>query len=106
MNLSIRTQNKDVLIPYNGLYIDDSDMVDKGYVEIYSGDGRFELGIYKSKERALEVLDEIQKRIAYVESISNFDLSNVNITKIIYPILKENNIDNLSIVYEMPKDDE
>ena len=60
MDLNIRTQNKIALVPYNGVFIDDTDMVDKGYVTIYSKGCEFKLGTYRTKERALEVLDNIQ----------------------------------------------
>ena len=90
MNLSIRLQNKEALIPYNGLYIDDTDMVDKGYVTIYSGDCKYKLGIYKSKERAIEVLDEIQKSLE--DNVAKYDDEG-------YPTLLEN-----ITIYEMPKE--
>ena len=47
----------------NAIFIDDTDMVDKGFVTIYSQNCEFELGTYNSKERALEVLDEIENLI-------------------------------------------
>ncbi len=89
MNLNIRTKDKLALIPYDGLYIDDTDMVDKGYVTVYSKDSEFELGIYKTKERALEILDEIQ-----------------NILKHISLQINNNNqfVGTTTYVYEMPKD--
>ena len=64
----IRTQDKEILGSFQVFYIDEN-MSDE--IVIIGCDGHvhvndkvmslFELGTYKSKERALEVLDEIQK---------------------------------------------
>jgi len=62
MDLWIRSQDKNNLIKVSDIWIDDTDMIDKGHVSIMTNSNfSFELGIYNSKERALEVLDEIQK---------------------------------------------
>lgn len=64
MELWIRSQDKNNLIKVSDIWIDDTDMTDKGYVSIMTNSNfSFELGIYNSKERALEVLDEIQHRL-------------------------------------------
>ena len=98
MNLSIRLQNKEALIPYNGLYIDDTDMVDKGYVTIYSGDCKFKLGTYKSKERALEVLDEIQNLIKVPDLKLNERYEQLDLC------LKSLMLTQMTKIYEMPKE--
>lgn len=60
----IRTQNKMQLVKINEIHI----KVDEdGFVGIWVDDKKeslkYFLGTYKSKERAIEVLDEIQKKI-------------------------------------------
>ena len=69
MNLLIRTQDKSALVPCSGLYI--CQYYGKYMISNYHIDcpndlsnvpiDFINLGIYKSKERALEVLDEIQR---------------------------------------------
>lgn len=54
MELWIRSQNKGALIKVEILGHTD------GTIHSYSEIGKTELGTYKTKERALEVLDEIQ----------------------------------------------
>jgi len=79
MELWIRTQNKLWLEKCNGLYISHSDK------DVWSIINSFNLtvcGRYKTKERALEVLDDIQKHI---------ELINVN-------------GDLFKTIYEMPKE--
>lgn len=62
MNLWIRNQNKKELIPNPKLGIDQCK--NRYYiVDRYNFENAFILGEYKSKERALEVLDEIQEKI-------------------------------------------
>jgi hypothetical protein len=70
MDLWIRGQDRDVLASAKGLYISDNYEVIKSYpkeVKEYLNstieNNEYRFGSYKSKERALEVLDEIQKKI-------------------------------------------
>lgn len=80
----IRTQNRKSLLKVYDVWIDTTDMVDQGYVSIMANSSfSFELGIYKTKERAFQVLDEIQKRM--------FDWISCNYHDRFY-----------SILYEMP----
>lgn len=70
MDLWIRTQNKKALIKVNELFIVKSykDYMITNYPMDYPNDdvnGGLNLGIYKTKERALEVLDEIQEYIQH-----------------------------------------
>lgn len=58
MKLWIRSQDKMTLCKCNNIYIDD-EWVGPYYIK----DDTLTLGIYKTKERALEVLDEIQKML-------------------------------------------
>jgi len=100
--LSIRTQDRMCLVPYDSILAIKKDYAINAWsletVVIHNGysivcDAGI-LGIYKTKERALEVLDEIQWRIEQNEII-----------------IKEEPTDNCysytpkrSNVYEMPKE--
>ena len=81
MELWIRSQDKEILIKVDRIGIE---KFDDGYgIVTYERIGtknEFGLGLYKSRERSLEVLDEIQK----------------------YLLLP--NTDNSAYVYEMPSD--
>lgn len=55
MDLWIRSQNRKILSKTSEIYIDDTD---ENEIIIFNYDSDI-LGVYKSKERALEVLDEI-----------------------------------------------
>lgn len=63
MELWIRSQNKELLVKVSDLYVVkgvECKNLEDGY-DIENGDFRF--GRYRTKERALEVLDEIEKYI-------------------------------------------
>lgn len=95
MELLIRSQNKEILIKIDNLQID-NDIFDNEDDFIIYGGKKYEkiayiLGKYKSKERALEVLDEIQEA-----KLGNYHYrfpSNVKVSN------KED-----TIVYEMPQE--
>lgn len=57
----IRTQKKIALVYANNFYIRTTRVEEKYEISYFDGDSFVKLGFYKSKERALEVLDEIQK---------------------------------------------
>lgn len=106
MNLWIRSQNKEQLLKPNKLYVK---ILNEERYEILSGEGFYVLGTYKTKERALEVLDEIQEVL-------------MPKIKVLQSVNAENNIDGLvsrptiqecgkvellqysDYVYEMPKE--
>lgn len=58
----VRSQNREVLINVNNLYINQKGN-EYSIIVDYCNDNWFALGTYKSKERAIEVLDEIQSCI-------------------------------------------
>jgi hypothetical protein len=101
MELWIRSQNREntvKIINQYGLKYNDNKTIIANYQPDFTDkyDGYYEtLGTYNSKERALEVLDEIQK---YLESghivlpTSNF--GNINTTQ----------LDVINKIYEMPKE--
>ena len=66
----VRNQDKSFLLKCNGIYIDtDADEYTGDYL-VYTAlnaGQTFILGIYKSKERSLEVLDEIEEYINIYE---------------------------------------
>lgn len=55
----VRSQNREVLINVNNLYINQRGN-EYSIIVDYCNDNWFALGTYKSKERAIEVLDDIQ----------------------------------------------
>ena len=59
----IRTQDKEALIYPNNFYIMKTRGEEKYEISYFDGDSFVKLGFYKSKERAIEVLDEIQNKI-------------------------------------------
>ena len=115
MDLWIRSQNKELLIPNPKLSLED---IKNAYWIIDIFDDTV-LGTYKSKERALEVLDEIQNKIKGIYLLKPETLINTSIieeAKDYYE--KLNNIDIITcdnnftitpinsnvIVYEIPKE--
>ena len=77
MNLWVRSQNKRILQKVDNIFLDAN--YENKRISTYDGDN-IELGTYKTKERAIEVLDEIQN----------------------YILLP--NTDNSAYVYNMPED--
>ena len=103
MDLWIRSQNKGALIKVEMLGNTD------GIIHSYSGVNKTILGEYKSDERAIEVLDEIQNILNPM-----IVFKNCNCTKDMLDKIKEvgacvvsdnSHIEQLSTcVYEMPKE--
>ncbi len=94
MELWIRSQDKRTLINTRRVDIDDKNIIvwDEGRYadEIY-------LGSYSSPKRALEVLDEIQRKIENLYALENCSLEKNSC------IEKSLVIDNFNI-YQMPKE--
>ena len=65
MNLWVRSQDKRILQKVDNIFLDAN--YENKRISTYDGDNT-ELGTYKTKERAIEVLDEIQDLLqnAYV----------------------------------------
>ena len=87
MELWIRSQDKRILIKVYNVFLNAN--YDNKRISTYDGDSNTTLGEYKTKERALEVLDEIQEA-----ELGNFHYkcpSNVKVS---------NNED--TIIYQMP----
>lgn len=87
MKLWVRSQNRKVLQEVNNIFISAFSSKD-----IYSWDGadNIILGTYKTKKRALEVLDEIQRKINSVNLGCDFGSPMIDLK-------------NPTYIYEMPK---
>lgn len=94
MNLWIRSQNKEMLIPNPKLSLED---IKNEYWIIDLCDDTV-LGTYKTKERALEVLDEIQKVIELPEYNMSEFYEQIDL------FLKANILNQMTKIYEMPKE--
>ena len=95
MELWIRSQNKKKLIKVDMIEIDKQI---EGPAIIFSHE--YTLGEYDSKERALEVLDEIQKRLA----LPNYDVTKNTYSQYDKLIESKTYKESLIYVYEMPKE--
>ena len=96
MELWIRSQDKErlckvVCIEYQE---DDYGCYIFCWKDKYEG---YRFGTYKTKERALEVLDEIQKRITM---LALFSMSNDKLTNNVIDEIRDRSL----IVYEMPEE--
>lgn len=106
MELWIRSQDKEKLLKVNGIQYQNCKLVENEIIEgniligFHNSYDNEILGEYKTKERALEVLDEIQSILIgkYVTSL-NFSAAFSNIKK-------ENGKEllNQMAVYDMPKE--
>lgn len=108
MELWIRSQDKDGLYEVDEVYIDERDYGNNDITYYIKTNGVL-LGRYSSKERAIEVLDEIQRILhptVFMSAEINTDDNNWVENGIIYQKYKDNfNIQELSTyVYEMPKE--
>lgn len=96
----MRSQDKTRLAKINNLkYAEYQDIhIINGY---YTDEiDNFDLGIYSSKERALEVLDEIHERIAILTTVKLIGIDDKNL-KVFNECLEGK---RCSVVYEMPKE--
>ena len=91
MELWIRTQDKETLIKIDRLDVD-GNKIKANFKLYFSGCDYVILGTYESNDRALEVLDEIQKVIE-PRGIIKQDKHGIEVNMISVPI-----------VYEMPKE--
>ena len=99
MELWIRSQDKEILIKVNNLSLICSNKDETcEIINSFEDHQCWELGIYKTKERALEVLDDIQ----------NFMTIEIHEDNITYEqgdlILKEKIVNNLCKIYRMPQE--
>ncbi len=104
MELWVRSQDKNKLVPINDeLYIPNSRTGED--FGIFYKDKM--LGYYKTKERAIEVLDEINKLLIPKPIISTYNVEQtelLNGTVFIKPMLDDIKIESYtSYVYQMPE---
>lgn len=106
MELWIRSQDREDLLNIKGLYIEEN----KNKYYIFATNHGFHLGVYETKQRALEVLDEIQnilkqKYILDSSSIKPNGDSWVENGIIMQKYNANAKVEELSTyVYEMPKE--
>jgi len=111
MELWIRSQDKESLIQVDCLCIEKNEL-DKGKY-IYSSfdivQGCITLGTYKTKERALEVLDEIEKLIKPITIFQNCQVDKSTFEKIMETsccvVNNDARVEQFSqVFYQMPKE--
>ena len=96
--LSIRTQNKMALVPYNSFILIEDEYINWDFTGKYAIVlNKFKLGVYATKERALEVLDEIEKALAQNDT-TNYEYFDGYIEKVVEYKYK------LQTIYQMPKE--
>lgn len=106
MNLWIRTQNREntvKIINGYGLKYNDKKTIIANYQPDFTDkyDGYYDvLGTYKTKERALEVLDEIQNAILGILSLEDIEEQKIKQYTGFACLSKVTNC----LVYEMPKE--
>lgn len=91
----IRSQNKKILSKVNEVLICTMDD-NKYFIEGFWDRGSDTLGIYSSEEKALKVLDEIQKKVEYPDST----LVSPTALKNYYRLIPKGQF------YQMPQNDE
>ena len=104
MELYVRSQNREDLAKIDYLFVAEN----KNYLMGYSKGIKIYLGEYKTRERALEVLDEIQN-ILMPKIIVRTDKTNLDKLEIEYTIREvesfQYDIEKLdTYVYEIPKE--
>ena len=119
MDLWIRSQDKDMLLKTESLLIDDNN--NDIYTQDFISDNlvTYTLGKYKTRERAIEVLDEIQNKIKtllYLKPSVLLNLEDIKAGKSYLEelnkqefIVSDNNfeiipISNHAVIYEMPQE--
>ena len=95
MDLRIRSQDRRILQKVDNVFLDAN--YDNKRICSYDNDSKTELGTYKTKERALEVLDEIQETICLDEF--NYENEEKTVYQDCYRYKS-----NIMAVYEMPKE--
>lgn len=103
MELWIRSQDREILKKVNGIeFIQSGSPLYEGIkYSIYESDENGKkMGEYKTKERALEVLDEIHERIAILTIMGLMGMDEEN-AKVFSKYLKEK---SCGVVYQMPEE--
>lgn len=103
----IRIQNKEALVYANNFYIMKTNVEEKYEISYFDGDSFVKLGFYKSKERAIEVLDEIQNLLIPKVILNTYSVENKETAYskelVIEPIINDIKVQNNVNVYQMPE---
>lgn len=110
MELWIRSQNRHSLTTIKSIYVSNDDNNCEDIMGLTSK-GHIFLGRYKSKERALEVLDEIQKLMQPIFSYTPIVKEKHDEETMLLPYIKHEQVGSKTevielstCVYEMPKE--
>lgn len=91
MELWIRTQNRKTMFEVRGIMVRDKTIIGVNV------DGNYVLGKYESEERAIEVLDEIEKTIAVsVDKEGKYEELDLHLKTLI--------LCNMKKIYVLPKE--
>lgn len=108
MELWVRSQDKAELVKATSEVMLDETIENEFHINV---DGCYSVGKYETKERALQILDEIQEILFPDFFIKMKDMKINNVSELITNscIIKKNNYDidilqRQSCVYEMPKE--
>ena len=94
----MRSQDKRILQKVDNIFLDAN--YENKRISTYDGDN-IELGTYKTKERAIEILDEIEERIMLINTINIAkDTDSLIACK---NVLTEEKIKGLNYPYQMPE---
>ena len=109
MELWVRSQDKEILVKVNNLSLVFSNKdEDCEIINSFEDHQCWELGTYKTKERALEVLDEIQDILKPKIIVNTYKVEQAELcdgTQFIQPMLDDIQIQNAtSYVYQMPEE--
>ena len=114
MELWIRSQDKGVLTKANNLIVFSNNTNNTSFsIKNFEQDDSTNLGFYKTKERALEVLDEIQRLLMPAYLISNISKEDglklqdhIAFATSIIQTEDNSKIEQIngSIIYQMPKE--
>lgn len=99
MELWIRSQNKEILQKTNALFIAHSE---ENIWSIIDNQNMTKYGTYKTYERALEVLDEIQSLIDFMVCKEIFTYDSEEFMQLTYKQIKH--IEENGCIYQMPEE--
>ena len=100
----MRSQDKRILQKVDNIFLDAN--YENKRISTYDGDN-IELGTYKTNERAIEVLDEIQNILKPKMIVNTYKVEQAKLcdgTQFIQPMLDDIQVQNATTyVYEMPE---
>ena len=100
----MRSQDKRILQKVDNIFLDAN--YENKRISTYDGDN-IELGTYKTKERAIEVLDEIQNILKPKMIVNTYKVEQAKLcdgTQFIQPMLDDIQVQNATTyVYQMPE---